>query len=117
MTSTGNTAQKLLINCFYMNTDQRRAEAITRLAINKAPNKATAETVRRIAKKFFIDIEPTPPTTYKKGDTIKAIAPSGHIYTHKVHKDNGDTVTVQETTQQTNTTIFYTINKTDIVNQ
>lgn len=56
MTSTGNTAQKILINCFYININQIQAEAITRQAISKAPNKTTADTVRRIAKKFYINI-------------------------------------------------------------
>ena len=56
MTSNGNTAQKLLIECFYMNTNQIQAEAITRQTISKAPNKETADTVRRIAKKFYINI-------------------------------------------------------------
>lgn len=57
MTSNGNTAQKLLIECFYLNTDQTRAEGITRHAISKAPTKETRETIKRIAKKFYIDIK------------------------------------------------------------
>ena len=52
MTSNGNTAQKLLIECFYMNTDQTKAKGITQHAISKAPSKETAEAIKRIYKKL-----------------------------------------------------------------
>lgn len=57
MTSTGNTAQKIIIECFYMNTDQTRAEGITRHAISKAQTQEQKNTIKRIAKKFYINIK------------------------------------------------------------
>ena len=108
MTSNGNTAQKHLIKIL-TETHQEPTTAYKQ-AIATAPSKETAEVIKRIYKKL------TEATTYQKGDIIQATAPSGHTYTHEVHKDNGDTVTVKEITQ-TAKTIYYTINKANIIGQ